>query len=255
MKLKPNEIKERVQAAMVILNEGSTSLEKVQSAVGLLKGVNKKLDMMLVVCEKSCAQIELAKEGAVIELATELMPADTEEEKKRKKLILVFIRTWTDLRNEVSRIQADLEAGKSPEDSSFWLSALSAAKGPLAVVTLVAIGIGVMSQTSVDVVIQNEGCSTIYGTGVPISIPGLVIPSAPIAAGQSATMTIPPLTLTVDGTSGTGLKLSSLVFSFTFGFSKAVTDIQLNDKSLLGRVSTVELGSSESHTLRLICGG
>ena len=82
MKLGTNEIKERVKAAMVILNEGSTSLEKVQSAVGLLKGVNKKLDKLLVVCERTCAQIELAKEGAVIELATELMPADTEEEKK-----------------------------------------------------------------------------------------------------------------------------------------------------------------------------
>lgn len=237
---------------MVLLNETATTLEKVQSAVGLLKGINKKLDGMLLVCEKNCKAIELAQEGAIVELAAESLPEDSEEEKKRKKALLLFIRSWTDLRNEVSRIQAELEAGKSVQDSSFWLSALSAAKGPLAIVTIVAIGIGVMSQTSVDVVIENQGCPTLYA-GASISIPGLVLPSSPIASGGSATATIPPLSLTVDGTSGSTLTLSSFTFNFDIQLSNSVSDILFDGASLMGEKVVIDLGESKSHTLRLVC--
>lgn len=253
MKQTSEELKQKCKAAIALLSESTTSLERVQSVVGLLKGVNKRLDGLLVVCEKNCKAIELVTTGAYIELAAEHLPEETEDQRKRKKALLLFIRSWGELKSEVARIQADLDTGKQVTDSSFWLSTLSAAKGPLAVITLVAVGIGVMSQTSVDVVITNTGCSTIYGTEIPVHIPGFTLPSGAIEAGESATMTIPPLAVTVDGTSGTSLTLSSLAFTFPIQLSQSVTAVTFDDVPLLGKKTELDLSSRPLHTLTITC--
>lgn len=253
MSVDPTVVKQKVAAAVSILSESSTTLERVRSAAALLKGINKKLDALASACEKNCAAIELATTGAYIELAASNLPEETEEQKKRKKYLLLFIKSWEDLKGEVARVQAELDQGHSVSDSSFWKSMLSAGKGPLAVITIVAVGIGVMSQTSVDIVIENEGCPTLYASGSSISIPGLALPGEPIAAGESATATIPPLTVTIDGTSGTSLTITSLKFNFDIALSSAVTDVTFDGVSLLGTVSEVKLSDKDSHSLRLLC--
>lgn len=247
------EVKQKVSAAMALLNEGSTTLEKVQSVVGLLKGVNRKLDGALAVCEKNCRAIGLASEGAYIELAAANLPEETEEQKKRKKLLLLFIKSWGELKSEVQRAQSALESGQSIDDSSFWWKMLSAAKGPLAVVTVVAVGVGVMSQTSVEVVIENDGCGMLYASGVGISIPGFSLPSDPIASGQSATAVIPPFSISADGTGSGSLKLKALGLDLGFGLGSGVSDVTFNGESLLGKVSKLDLGSRDTHVLRISC--
>lgn len=253
MQFDPKELKRRTEAAMVILNEGSTTLEKVRSVAGLLKGVNKKLDTVLLTCEKSCAQIELAQEGAVLELVAEHLPEDSQEKKKRKKALLLFIKSWGELRSEVARIQADLEAGKSVQDSSFWLSTLAQAKGPLAIVTILALGVVALSQVGADIVVANDGCPTLVASGVPVSIPGLRLPSTPITAGNAETVTIPALALTIDGRTPQMLTISSLLFTFDFTLSSAVTDVTFDGASLLGTVTELNLGRHTSHALSIMC--
>ncbi len=248
-----NEMKQKVGAAMALLNEGSTTLEKVQSVVGLLKGVNRKLDGALAVCEKNCRAISLASEGAYIELAAANLPEETEEQKKRKKLLLIFIKSWGELKSEVQRAQSALESGQSIDDSSFWWKMLSAAKGPLAVVTVVAVGVGVMHQTSVEILIENDGCGTLYASGAGISIPGLSLPSEPIPSGGSATAVVPPLSITADGTESSTLTLKAFGLDLGFGLGSGVSDVTFNGESLLGKVSELDLGSRASHVLTLVC--
>jgi hypothetical protein len=248
-----DDIKVKIHAAQDLLNESTTTLEKVQSLLVLLKGTNKKLDALLTQCQTACAAVELASAGALVELSAQGMPEETDEQKKRKKVLLLFIKSWEDLKTEVARVQAELDLGHSVQDSSFWKNTLSHAKGPVAVITLVAIGIGVMSQTSVNITIQNNGCPTLYGSGVAVAIPGLVIPSAPLAAGQSSVLTIPPITIGVDGAEGGVLKLSSVGFNFPIALARSVTDITFDGASLLGKKVDIDLGDSRTHTLTLTC--
>lgn len=253
MQFDPKELKRRTEAAMVILNEGSTTLEKVRSVAGLLKGVNKKLDTILLTCETQCAHIELATQGAVVELALESMPEDTEEQKKRKKTLLIFIKSWGELKSEVSRLQTELDMGHSVSDPSFFAKALSAAKGPFAIITLLALGVVALSQVGADIVVANDGCPTLVASGVSVSIPGLRLPSTPITAGGAETVTIPALTLTIDGRTPQVLIISSLLFTFDFTLSSAVTDVTFDGASLLGTVTELNLGREESHTLTVKC--
>lgn len=255
MKLDAGEIKRRTDAAMALLSESSTTLEKVRSAAGLLKGINKRLDSLAATCETVCASLELASQGAYIELGAMNLPEETDEQKKRKKLLLLFIRSWEDLKSEVSRVQSELAQGHSVQDSSFWKNVLVGAAGPLAVITLVAVGIGVMIQTSVDIVIENRGCGTLTASESGVSIPGLVLPAGSIESGESEVATIPPLPLTADGTVSGVLTLSSLSFSFDFNFGSQVDDITFDGESLLGNKTELDLGGAQSHTLSLYCDG
>ena len=253
MKMSPEDIKRRTQAAMILLSESSTTLEKIHSVMGMLKGINKKLDTALLLVEKQALSLDLVTQGAYIELAVEHLPEETEEQKKRKKGLLLFIKTWGELKSEVGRVQAEVDLGHNVQDSQFWTNMLAFAKGPAALITVVAVGVVMLAQSSVDIVIANEGCSTITATGVPISLPGFKLPSKSIDSGGAETATIPALTLTVDGTKGQSLVLSSLVFHFTMNLSNSVTDVTFDGESLLHKVSTLDLGTKASHTLKLMC--
>lgn len=253
MKADASDLKRRAAAAMSIMSESSTTLEKVQSVALLLKGVNRKLDTILYTCEKNCKAIELATTGAYIELAADVLPEESEEQKKRKKALLFFIKSWGDLKNEVSRLQAELDMGHSVTDKSFLSKALAGATGPVAVITVLAVGVLALAQSSVSVVIVNSGCSTLEPSDVPISIPGFSLPSKAIPSGSAETAELPPLTLTVDGTSGTALTLSSSVFHFTINLSSKVTDVTFDNQSMLKKTTTIDLDTKPIHTLTLIC--
>lgn len=253
MKLAPEELKRRFTAATILLSESSTTLEKVQSVAGMLKGINKKLDRMLSAVEKYASSMELVTQGAYIELAVSHLPEDTEEQKKRKKGFLMFIKLWGELKSEVGRLQAEVDLGHNIQDSWFLTKAFAFAKGPVALVTVVALAVVALSQSAVDIVVSNQGCSPLVPSGVPISLPGFKLPSAPIDSGGAETITIPGLTLTVDGTQTGALTLSSAIFSFTINLSSAVSDVTFNDTSLLNMVTTLVLSDAETHTLKLLC--
>lgn len=134
------ESKNRLQEANKILVEDSTSAEKLQSLSLILKGFNPKLDKALKNCSQNFSRLENLQSGDVISLTSQSLPEQTEDEKKRKKAIIAFIRTWADLKKEVRRIQTELNNSNSPQQQAQSAGRIIAfAKGPLGIVTIAAV--------------------------------------------------------------------------------------------------------------------
>lgn len=247
--------KKRLSAAYGLLSQSTTTLEKVRSLKSLISGINPKLDAKWAELDRYISTIEHIESGEVLDLAVESLPETTEEQKKRKKILVLFFKYWNDLKSEVERVQKEFDSQKqSGQGGSLWVRIFSASKGPLAVVTIVAIGIAALSATSVDITIQNNGCSTLYANSkVPVSIPGLALPSDPIPSGGSATATIPPLPITIDGTSVGTLSISSLSLHFSIQLSKSIRDVSFDGVSLLDKKTDIQLSKSDTHTLILTC--
>lgn len=132
--------RKRLQEASKLLVEETTSAEKLKSLSVILKGLNPKLDKALQSCEENLSKIEKLQSGDVISLTAQSLPAETEEEKKRKKAILAFIKTWEDLKSEVERVQKELESPKDPKQQLQSAGKMAAyAKGPFGLITLAAI--------------------------------------------------------------------------------------------------------------------
>ncbi len=253
------ELQSKVRAAQELLAGGSTTPEKLKSAATLLGGINPKLDEFLQECTRILSTIEKIQDGDVIQLSAESLPENTEEDKRRKRVLLIFIRRYKDLQNEVVRVQSEMlvhgAEGGSGSNVSFWGRILSAAKGPLGVITIIAIGIAAMSATSVDVTIKNNGCGTMYAnSSIPISIPGLSLPTDPIPSGGSAQATIPPFSFNVDGTAPGALTLSSIGLNFSIQLANNVDDVTFNGTSLLGKKSAITLTRSGGNALVIHCG-
>jgi len=247
--------KKRLSAAYGLLSESTTTLEKVRSLKSLISGISPELDKKWAELDRYISTIEHVESGEIIDLAVETLPEVTEEQKKRKKMLVLFFKYWNDLKGEVERVQKEFDSQKqSGQGSSMWARIFSASKGPLAVVTVIAIGIAALSATSVDITIQNNGCSTLYANSkVPISLPGLVLPSNPIPSGGSATATIPPLVITIDGTLPGTLSISSLKLNFSIQLSKSISDVTFDGVSLLNKKTDIQLSESDTHSLVLTC--
>ena len=252
------EAQKRLLAAQKLLLEPTTTREKFSSVGILVKGINRNLDDALARCEHALSTIDKVQEGAIIELSAEHLPETTEEEKRRKRLLLLFIRSWKDLKGEVARVQQELQNqgdSQTPtQQASTWGRIFRGAKGPLGLVTVIAIGLAVMQQTSVQLTIQNKGCATMYPSGsIPFSIPGLSLPKDPIKSGGSAIATLPGLPVNVDGTSRGALSMKVLTFSLTFHLPSDITDVTMDGASLLGKKTEIHLSEKDEHTLTLIC--
>jgi hypothetical protein len=130
--------KEKILAAYKLLDEDSTTKEKFESVKELLKGINPKVDQTLIKVSKAWDDLEKIEQGEVIELSAEHLPEDTEEQKKRKKRVLLLIRSWNDLKNEVERVKTELENSK-PDGKESFSKITSFAKGPFGIVTILAI--------------------------------------------------------------------------------------------------------------------
>lgn len=132
--------KNRLQEASKLLVEKTTSAEKLKSLSVVLKGLTPKLDIALQVCEENFSKIEKLQSGDVISLTAESLPAETEEEKKRKKAILAFIKTWEDLKSEVERVQKELNSAKDPKQQIQSAGKIAGlAKGPFGLITFAAV--------------------------------------------------------------------------------------------------------------------
>jgi hypothetical protein len=135
-----------------------------------------------------------------------------------------------------------------------WGRIFSVARGPLALVTIVAVGLTVLGATSVTLTIHNVGCGTMHAqSGMPFSIPGLSLPSEPIKSGGFAVAIVPPLSLSIDGTESGKLVMSSLGLHMSFQLGGSVKNVTLDGVSLLGKKSDVRLSEKDTHELSLIC--
>lgn len=248
---------ERVQAAQLILSDTSITKAKFEALRKLLKGLNPKLDTALTSCSTHWNKLLAAERSDVVELVVGELPELTPEQKKRKKLLLLFLSSWKNLNKEVVRVRGELEKaqGDKPKQNQMqaWGNILGVAKGPLGIITLVAAGWVLLEATSVDVTVTNRSCDTISPVSyASIPLPGISLPKEPITNGGSGLVKMPPLSLTVDGTKPGLIGLSALKLNYQFSFP-AGTTLTFDGKVLNGATTSLNLGGQKHHTLVVIC--
>jgi len=152
----PLDTKKRIFAAHKLLTEKTTSRQKFESVRTLIKGLNLKVDKMLDEISKSLTKLEKLHKGEYIELTAEHLPEDTEERKKRKKYLLLFIRNWKGLKSEVERVKKEFEKGSQGTERKIQSGGkiVAFAKGPLGLITAIAvvavIGFSVIGRNNTD---------------------------------------------------------------------------------------------------------
>ncbi len=140
----PKDAYARLEAAHAILKESSTTRNKFESVRTLVRGVNPRCDTLLTECSTALTRIDKLKEGDIIEVSAELLPETTEKEKKRKKAVLLFIRSWKQLHDEVHRLKKELSDSRERDTSSGDKAVragkiVAGAKGPLGIITVAAV--------------------------------------------------------------------------------------------------------------------
>lgn len=124
----------------MLLVEQTTTAEKLESLSVILKGLNPKLDIALQNCAETFTKIENLQSGDAVSLTAASIPANSEEEKRRKKKILAFIRTWEDLKDEVTRVKTELENSQGTQQQAQSTGKIiSFAKGPFGLITIAAV--------------------------------------------------------------------------------------------------------------------
>lgn len=253
------EAKSKLEAALKLLDAQSTSKERFDSLVSLIKGINPNIDKKLELVAKELEMAEKIHKSKVIELAAEHLPENTQEQKKRKKYLLLFIKYWNELKNEVIRVKKELNSSEEKSNKHQQASALGKiftfAKGPVGIITIAAVGIVVlMKAVSVEVVIKNEGCEYIdVGTSFPVRIPGLSLPKNSIANGASETATIPAVPVSVDFTDGDSVNLKIAGLRVPVEISTGKVDFIFNGSTLLYKETDLNLGASKRHELIVRC--
>ena len=252
------ETQKKILAARALLLEPTTTREKFSHVRALIQGINSTLDAALSRCDHEFSTLEKVYGGAVIDLTVEHLPEITEEEKRRKKALLFFLHHWNQLKSEVVRVQAELDASNkaqtSGEKKSHWARIFNVAKGPLGIITILAVGAALLQTTSVQITVHNNGCSTIQSSAsIPIPIPGISLPKGPIPNQASANMTLPPLTVSVDGTQKAIITMKALGFHGSLQLGSDISDVTMDGISLLRKNTDIHLSEKKEHSLVIIC--
>lgn len=264
MHLDPKQQREKLEAAYRLLMEDLTTYDKFEKIRTLIKGFHPKIDASLAAASDALKHLKKFHHGEIIELTAVGLPEHTEEQKKRKKYLLLFLSTWKNLSNEVKRVQELYAAEQTGGEmtATQHVSALgkifSLAKGPFGLVTAAAVvivgGGALLQMSAVSIDIQNSGCAPLTPTvKMPLSIPGLKLPENSIADGGTATAVVPPLSATVDGTQPGFVTISALSFTMEYALQDSSMDIIYDGNSLLGIRQTINLGDSKTHELIVQC--
>ncbi|MEK7649859.1 MAG: hypothetical protein AAB367_02790 [Patescibacteria group bacterium] len=255
--MKYKDAKARLEAAHALFVGDTTSRQKMSSARELIRGIHPRLDERLKAADDAFSQYEKIDNSEYIELSAEHLPENTEDQKKRKKALLLLIRFWKDLGSEIKRVEAELNTPGGEHalsQKSFWGKIFAAAKGPMGIITIVAVGAAVTLQaTSVNMTIKNQGCGPMIPGSLPIPLPGLQLPKEPIESGQSAVAVLPAVTVTIDGTQSGFLYLSALKLNLSFQIPTGIKDVTFNGQSLLKKTTEVTLGDQKNHEIIFAC--
>lgn len=135
---------EKIMSGYHLLTGATISVSSFEHFRTLVKGLHPKLDEKLEACSRALSTVQKLQSGDIITLSAESLAEDTEEKKERKKALLLWIRSIKDLRSEIERIDAEFtRASKNGNSTQSQVSALGRiicyAKGPMGVVTLVAL--------------------------------------------------------------------------------------------------------------------
>lgn len=133
--------REKILALERILSAESTTLDKVESVAALLKGYHPQVDEKLSQVSKHLTTLRNLQEGNVVEISAERLPEGTEKEKRRKRLVLLFLKSLRELKAEVERVGGEIDAREKGEQTgteSFG-KIVALAKGPFGIISIVAI--------------------------------------------------------------------------------------------------------------------
>lgn len=144
------DVQQRIQAGYQLFMHPGISRDTFESVRTLLKGINPELDKKLSVCADALSTLEKVQKGDFINLTAENLPEDTEEEKSRKRGLLLFLRTWRDLQAEVERVKTELyrydkNLEHSAKNQTFdekvfhYAKIIKSAKGVFGIVTIAAV--------------------------------------------------------------------------------------------------------------------
>lgn len=137
------QLRQKVEAFGKVLSGESTTFDKLESALALLKGaspnIDKKLDKVLF----HLSNLRNIQEGDIVELTLANLPERNEKEKKRKKAILFLLRSIREFRSEIEKVQKELSRSERGEQTSTQTlsNTFAFAKGPFGIITLVAVGV------------------------------------------------------------------------------------------------------------------
>lgn len=254
--MKYTELSQKFEAAQKILSETTTTPEKIRTLGNLLKGIHPKIDAAYKEINKTLSTLEKIDKSQVIELTAEALPETTPEEKRRKKALLLLLRWWNELKNEVSRVEKEMrtQEGKINLKTTNYGNILSLAKGPLGVITLIAVGVVILKSTAVEINIKNDGCAPLEPISqFPNFIPGLKLPSDPIPSGASAVASLPPLTLTIDNTVPQKLRLHGYKLEYSFDLKSSGINILYNGQSLMDKLTEVKLTKDTPQEILIRC--
>ena len=140
--MNPQDTKKRLLTAAKLMLEKTTTREKFESIRTLIKGINPRIDKAFDSCSGALSDCVKLQKGEVIELTLENLPEQTEEEKKRKRALLLFLNSWKNLRNEIQRLQNEFENNQNNPNSNnitSFAKIIAFAKGPFGIVTIGAI--------------------------------------------------------------------------------------------------------------------
>lgn len=261
--MKHPDTRNRLVAAEKLLRERQVSRQSFEAIRTLIKGINPQLDQVLNKTSPVLKKADQLYHQKVIDLTLEALPGKTKEAKRRQKLLLLLLKYWKQLRQEVKRVESLLEKQQQSDADSLadktatGSQIVAYAKGPLGAVTatavVIATGLMILKQTAVEIIIVNDGCQTLNPTvSVPVFLPGLSLPSQPIPSGAKATAIVPPLNFEVDGRKTGNLRLKAYGLNLNFVYPEGV-EIRLDDQSLIGKTTQADLGTKKLHQLLIRC--
>ncbi|SRR5258706_3781776 len=192
------DIKNRAEAAYKLLSGPTTTKEQFEAACALLKGIHPRLDRIIISSSKALQHVTRLQNGKIIDLTAESLPEYTEEDKKRKKYILLFIKYWKELKGEVARVRGEMEKVQGEKEHTHIGEAkgigriLAWAKGPFGLITLAALVIifGSMLLTQRKSEPQNPGTKT-SNTIKVIQFSGKSIPLSAVYIGNGSDCSAP----------------------------------------------------------------
>lgn len=127
---------DKINAAYELLQGGTISLDAFSQVVTLLKGLHPELDKKLAVSSELLGKVQKIQNGDVISLTADVLPEETEEDKKRKKALVFFINSINNLKSEIKRVEKELQTDKSPNT---YDKIVYGAKGPFGIITIIAV--------------------------------------------------------------------------------------------------------------------
>lgn len=142
-RMDPKDVQKRLDAAHHLLAENTTSLQQFESVRTLLKGIDPTLDTALARYSRAISDITRLKDGDLIPVITENLPEEDQDDKRRKKRILAFIKSWQQLHQEYHRVRKELGHDayrNAPKDTArSFIRIIKDAKGTFGIITIVAV--------------------------------------------------------------------------------------------------------------------